>query len=802
MSVISGRCRGIFLALLLLLGALVPAPTHAQTGGGDKAIELEAVRDAVESLPADLQVPGRYALIVGADDYADDRVTDLPACRNDAQGLYDLLTDPAVGLFADDDVALLTGDHVTQPNVVDALDRLGREAGPDDLVIVFFSGHGAVDERGRSYWVMHDTQIDRLRATALPENEITALLGDIRSNRLVTLIDACYSASTAQVAAGKSLLDLKAIYPKFDGKGRVAMTASQGDQLSVVITDPQQPGYGYSAFAWHLIEGLGGKADGAAGGNREGVITVDELWTYVKDRTETTARRAGGQQRPQLKGQMGSRFLLTVDSQRLVASKQSVRERLAALKTLFIDDAIDADQFRQGRRLITSPDADLDEPDLKRRQVYADLAEGRLSPSYLQAALDSVETPEQRAVRLAEEAREKLRLEREAQERERQAKIAELLASARTNDSKANGRTALRALDELLKLDPNNAQARQLKKKIEDYFETPAQRAARERREKIAQLLASARGNDSKATGRTALRDLDELLRLDPNHREAKRLKEKIAGYYGPPIAKSPFNAAEAQRLQEATAEYLGVPANGPNSIGMELVLIPAGEFTMGSPASEAKRYDDERQHRVRLSKPFAMGVTEVTQAQWRAVMGTTLQEQEPFPTRSGEGDAYPMYHVHYEEALDFCRRLSQKEGKRYRLPTEAEWEYACRAGTTTVYHGGNELADLKRMGWASYDGDPGSAGGTKPVGSFQANAWGLYDMHGNVMEWCSDWYASTYPNGVVTNPSGPAGGERRVLRGGSWYWLPSSSRSAKRNGDFDGARRHNIGFRVVLDLD
>lgn len=374
----------LFIALCMFSIAL---PVNAQDG--DKAVGVQAVTEAIDALPSDLQVPNRYALIIGASDYQDDRIPDLPACSNDALGLYSVLTDPTVGMFAKDHVTLLVDHQVSRGAVIDALDELGRQAGPNDLVLVFFSGHGAVDSRGRSYWVMQNTLVDKLRATALPENEITDLLGDIKTTRLITMIDACFSASTATLGDNKSIIDLKKIFPEFDGKGRIAMTASAGDQLSVII--PQgQPGYGYSAFAYHLIEGLKGQADGAGGQNKEGVITVDELWAYVKDRTETTARKAGGNQRPQLKGSFGSRFMLTVDSQRLVAASQSVKQQITALKALLLDDKITGKQYEQAKVLLTTPILQLDEQGQKIRKVYVDLVEGRLAAGYLDGALDTI----------------------------------------------------------------------------------------------------------------------------------------------------------------------------------------------------------------------------------------------------------------------------------------------------------------------------------------------------------------------------------------------------------------------------
>ena len=221
------------------------------------------------------------------------------------------------------------------------------------------------------------------------------------------------------------------------------------------------------------------------------------------------------------------------------------------------------------------------------------------------------------------------------------------------------------------------------------------------------------------------------------------------------------------------------------NSIGMKLVYVAPGEFTMGSPSDELNREGDEKQHLVRLTKGIYMATTEVTQAQWRAIMGDS-------PSRWG-GDRMPVSDVSWNDAISFCQQLSNKEGKKYRLPTEAEWEYACRAGSTGPLPKGTVINDV-----AWYDRN--SSGKYHNVGGKRPNAWGLYDMHGNVWEWCSDWYGD-YPSGTVTDPKGANSGQSRVLRGGSWYYAPQSCRSAYRDWNTPDYRLHNFGFRVVLDL-
>lgn len=369
--------------------------TASALGQDSKGIGVDG---AIEQLDPAIRPPNRFALVIGVADYQDNRIPDLPACERDARDLSGILTDTAIGLFPKANVTTLLNDAVTRTSVVAAMDELARKAGPDDLVVVFFSGHGATDEKGRAYWVMSDTKVDRLRATAMPELEITELLGEIRTKRLVTIIDACYSASTANVSSTKSLLDLSRLYPDFRGDGRVGMTASKGDQLSMVITDKQDPGFGHSAFTYHVIEGLRGNAD--ARGNGDGVIELDELWSYVKDRTIETARRQGGNQEPQLKGQVGSRFMLAIDGERLKALAEARHNassrsdaQLEALRTMFVDEKISAAQFEEARGLLRSPIASLAEGDRRRREVYADLAEGRIGPKHLSALLGNVARP-------------------------------------------------------------------------------------------------------------------------------------------------------------------------------------------------------------------------------------------------------------------------------------------------------------------------------------------------------------------------------------------------------------------------
>jgi len=226
------------------------------------------------------------------------------------------------------------------------------------------------------------------------------------------------------------------------------------------------------------------------------------------------------------------------------------------------------------------------------------------------------------------------------------------------------------------------------------------------------------------------------------------------------------------------------------DGVEMEFVWIPPGEFTMGSPSGEKGRKADEGPIRnVTISKGFWMGKYEVSQEQYAQMTGEN-------PSKF-KGDHHPVERVSWDDGAAFCRVLTTKTGKAFRLPTEAEWEYACRAGTTTIYHAGENESDLAKAGW--YKGNSG--GMTHPVGKKEPNAWGLHDMHGNVWEWCWDWYGS-YSSGSQADPRGPASGKRRVYRGGSWSRFDGAGycRAARRSVNYfpghpDAA---GIGFRVA----
>lgn len=253
------------------------------------------------------------------------------------------------------------------------------------------------------------------------------------------------------------------------------------------------------------------------------------------------------------------------------------------------------------------------------------------------------------------------------------------------------------------------------------------------------------------------------------------------------PPGQSPVSNSASRATQVLTLD-LG------NTVTMTCVLVPAGSFRMGSPDDEKERSKNEGpQHDVTLSKPFYMGAYKVTQEQYEQIMG-----QNP---STWKGDPqFPVEAVSWGNAVEFCKKVSARSGQHVRLPTEAEWEYACRAGTLTRFFFGD--ADTEFGDYAWYKAN--SAGGAvpiHPVGGKKPNPWGLYDLYGNLLERCLDYYADAYAGAKEEDPQGPQAGSFHVLRGGNYHTIPGRCRSASRFSEAIAPKCHTISFRVVVDV-
>jgi formylglycine-generating enzyme required for sulfatase activity len=257
----------------------------------------------------------------------------------------------------------------------------------------------------------------------------------------------------------------------------------------------------------------------------------------------------------------------------------------------------------------------------------------------------------------------------------------------------------------------------------------------------------------------------------------------------GTPVPVQPWPPQPSESAPSPGGRGAGVQYGVPLATDLELrfAWCPPGVFRMGSPDDERGRFDDEGpQHRVTLTKGFWLGITQVTQAQWRAVMGSNPS--------NWKGLNLPVEGVTWDDCQSFCQRLGRLTSKKYRLPTEAEWEYAARAATTTAYHFGEDDRRLGEYAWFRDN----SGRRTHPVAEKLPNAWGLYDTAGNVWEWCEDWFGA-YPEDAVQDPTGDTNGLSRVLRGGSWRYGGARCRAAYRLRLEPDRRRNAVGCRIVL---
>jgi formylglycine-generating enzyme required for sulfatase activity len=253
-------------------------------------------------------------------------------------------------------------------------------------------------------------------------------------------------------------------------------------------------------------------------------------------------------------------------------------------------------------------------------------------------------------------------------------------------------------------------------------------------------------------------------------------------------VARLSLALAVGAGLSAGLSAHAGPPADVvTNSVGMRMVRVAPGTFLMGSPPGEPMRQEEETPHRVALTRALRIAATEVTERQWLAVM-----PQRRAHKASGD---LPVASVSWKEAQEFCLELSRKEGRTYRLPTEAEWEYACRAGATSATAAGTDLA---AVAWYSENSDAT----THPVGVKASNAWGLHDMLGNVAEWTADVYAPYPRDADVADPAGPATGSMRVVRGGSWRSFPPALRCAARVGTPESYQMPHVGLRVVQEIE
>ncbi|MFM8278194.1 MAG: caspase, EACC1-associated type [Cyanobium sp.] len=680
----------------------------------------------------------KHALLIGISTYGEGLLP-IPSAEKDVAALAAVLLDPELGGFPEQNLQVLTNPGRTA--LASAVERLYENKEADDLLLLYFSGHGFRDNRRQlrlssadSCKIRENGNLRLPLATTLAARDIHDYMETSGSSRKVVILDCCHAAAFAEGMAAKDDGTI-AIEAMLGGKGCVVLTSSNTIELS----QAPEAGDDLSVYTRFLVEGI---RTGAADRQDRGYLEAGDLHDYAQRRVKEVAPM------------MSPQIFPTRDGRRIRICQ--VRRDPSAVYR------------REVQRL------------MERRN-------GSISPlgrAYLEALRDELPLPEVQAAQIEAEVFQPFRDYEAKRQKYADALRSTLQANAAGTASLTDhDQQELQELEQRLKLRPSDVAAiqRQLGISATPMAPQPQSQAAPAAAVEPSGLQPPAPPPATRQRGPTLLQISTQRGWLV---RQGERWQRKTE-----PISVPGYRQALAPNLE------------------LTLLQIPKGQFEMGSPDNEAGRDNDEGpQNKVQLAS-FLLGQTPVTQAQWQEVAGwpKVTIELNPQPSRF-EGANRPVERVRWHEAMEFCHRLRQRTGHSFTLPSEAQWEYACRAGTTTPFAFGETITtDL-----ANYDGNYTYA--TEPQGtyrqnttdvlSFPANAWGLHDMHGNVWEWCLDTWHSSYQGAPDDgSPWYDKQGENsiasRLLRGGSWICDPRGCRSAYRYGLHSDVHFGDVGFRV-----
>ncbi len=697
---------------------------------------------------------GRKAFLVAADNYGD-AATALPCTKNDANALKARLEE-----LGFETVVLETGGNIQSWPTKTMIERRFKEFVANlrsgDFAIVYLSGHGVQPANSdESFFAPVDVDLNNLFDSSVSIDKMLAALEASDATFRWAIVDACRDDPTNSEDDGDA--------PAFKGASKSLGAKALGDianvPKSVALLQSCQPGRrsyeggGPGAeeikngfFTLSLLEALD-ENESKADANGDGVLTFAETFEYVTRRTDELARKSYGvSQVPNLTGSI-TNFALLDELLRDGINKSKWNEA----NGLYQEACVLRRQKKWSEALAKIKAA---------REINEKREEYKTAESEVQALVDA----EADALYLA-------------------AENAFLAGDLTTAKSKCE------ALLETSKADA----ARNLLKRINDKIaetsrpsqpvtaqnagtsDSPSPSSVRAPRWKdgVGYVAADEYESDEPSSGGGAL-DSQRRYAGGSTGGTSTRPSSSSGGWSGN------YAAGTSRSLQIKGETY-------------DFRYCPAGTFTMGSPESEPDRLPLETQHEVTLTRGFWMLETEVTQAMWESVTG-----KNPVSIDSYKGPKKPVGNVTWDDCQDFIEKLNSggyaPSGFEFRLPTEAEWEYACRAGTTGPYAG----SSLDSLGWYEDNSD----GDNHDVAQKKPNAWGLYDMHGNVWEWCADWFDfDTYDVASQTDPTGPSSGSFRVLRGGSWGIEARNCRSAHRYGNDPTIRDILSGFRLVLGL-
>ncbi|MFN6483558.1 MULTISPECIES: caspase, EACC1-associated type [unclassified Nostoc] len=682
----------------------------------------------------------KVALLIGISEY-ELGLAPLPNAVKDVEAMRRVLVNPEMGDFAEADVTMLKNPQ--RQEMEDAIYNLYAHRQKDDLLLLYFSGHGVRVESGDFYLstsITRKNQGKLIPTSAVAATNVHSWMNQSNSRRLVVILDCCFSGAFAKGWTPKDtgIIDLQ---QHLGGEGRAILTASTSTQYAF-----ESDGLELSIYTHYLVEGI---EKGAADIDGDGLIAVDELHRYAKSK---------------------------------------VQEASPAMTPEFYP-------FKDGYRIFLAK-SPKDDPSLKYRKEFDKIAhedEGeisRVTRIYLNKLRNSLRLSADEADAIEFEVLEPYRQHQQKLQDYKQA-----LSQIKQYPLSNKDRNGLKRLQNILNLRDEDIQP--IEQRVLDPKQVEYERQQQAEKLRLEQETAEYQRQQAELQEQRERELSLPNIQTQAFEFDIATLTRKSAGFLG--MGKKTYEINRSRGRAEFFTENLG------NNVVMDMVAIPSGKFLMGSPDNESGRSDSESpQHPVTI-QPFFMGKFPVTQSQWKAIATLPKVNIDLNPEPSNfKGANRPVEQVSWDNAIEFCARLSKKTGKTYRLPTEAEWEYACRAGTTTPFYFGETIStDL-----ANYNGNYAYSFGLKgeyreqttEVGNFPANPFGLLDMHGTLWEWCQDEWHKNY-EGATSDGSvwiTENNNYIRVLRGGSWFSSVWKCRSGARDRNARDSMSYYVGFRVV----
>ena len=711
---------------------------------------------------------GRYALLIGISNYTKG-LDPLPSAVKDVDALRQVLLNPEIGSFADGDVVVLK--DAEKGAIETAIYDLFANRKPDDLLLFYFSGHGVTDDRRDFYFSGTSTSKEALPPTAVSSVYVQSEMDRSRSQRQVAILDCCHSGAFPK---GMKAKDIGTVDIKLGGEGRAILTAADSSQYAF-----EQEGFELSLYTHFLVEGL---KTGAADRDEDGDVSVDELHVYVEGKVKS------------VNNSMSPKFFGQKEGHRIVLARAAQDDPKLKFRKE-VEKVVKRSNGRISaiaRSLLVEKSEGIDSLDVEAiiNEVLRPYQEYTKKLRKYETALTQM---------IAEEFPFSEVTQEELQEYENHLGLRDSDLQEIKNRIIGNKQVEY---EQRLQQEQAQAEAARLRLQQEE-----------EERLRLQQVAEAERQRQESDRLERLRKQAEEEERLKRLQEEAERVKNQQQSKPAQPEFE--FEFVKVRLVKESGFLGIGggtkieldrkkgkvqyIRENLGNGVTLDLVKIPAGKFSMGS-----NKYSSEQPiHDVSI-KEFWMGKYAITNAQWYAVMGTKPSDLSDVKF---QGENQPVINVSWDDATEFCKKLSQKINKKVRLPSEAEWEYACRAGTTTDFHFGETITPEL----VNYDGNYPYGDALKGeyrqktvdvnFAKFSPNAWGLYQMHGNVWEWCEDVWHENYNGAPNDGSAWLTGGEqnRRALRGGSWVNLADICRSAYRNWVIADFRNDFIGFRVVL---